>query len=84
MMIFGSDLLTFWAVDLISGMRESRDDRAAMIIVDAPALAKLRAVARPTPFDAPVIKTDFPSTLAFVGSIEGYVSLWIVGVKSRP
>lgn len=73
-MVFGSDLLAFWAADLISGIRDSREERAAMIIVDAPAFAKLRAVARPTPFDAPVIRTDLPDKLAFDGSIAEYVS----------
>lgn len=83
-MTFGAGRLAFWAAVFISGIRDSRDERAAMMIVEAPALAKLRVVARPTPFDAPVIRTDFPDRLALVGSIDGYVSLWIVAVKSKP
>lgn len=69
--IFGSGRFASWAAAFRVGRREFRGERAAMIMVDAPAFAKLRAVARPRPFDAPVIRTDFPERLAFVGSIDG-------------
>jgi uncharacterized membrane protein YbjE (DUF340 family) len=69
--ILGLGRLAASAADLISGIRESSEERAAMIIVDAPAFAKLMAVARPTPFEAPVMRTDLPARLKFEESMAG-------------
>ena len=58
-----------------------RQDRATRIMPDALVLAKLIAVARPTPLAAPVAKTALPIRLALVGSMAGSILWWIVGTK---
>lgn len=65
--ISGSGWPALFAVSRTSCETEEREDRAARAILDAPALAKLAAVARPTPFDAPVMRTLFPLRLNLVG-----------------
>ena len=61
-------------------------ERAPRAIEEAPARAKERAVARPMPLEAPVMKTDVPvrERAGSVGDMSGYVSVWIVGVKLEP
>ena len=54
--IFGGGLLADLAADRISEERSPKEERAARAIPAAPALAKDSAVARPTPFEAPVIR----------------------------
>lgn len=45
------------AAERISEERVPKEERAASAIPAAPALAKERAVARPTPLEAPVMRT---------------------------
>jgi len=55
--IFGGGLLAALAAERISDGREPKGERAASAMPAAPALAKERAVARPTPLEAPVMRT---------------------------
>lgn len=59
------------AADLISASRSARSDRAARAIWDAPALAYDKAVARPIPFEAPVMKTALPERFERDGEMAG-------------
>jgi hypothetical protein len=55
--IFGGAFPAALAAERISDERSLKEERAAMAIPDAPAEANARAVARPTPLDAPVTRT---------------------------
>jgi len=55
--IFGAGLLAAFAAARISEERLPKDERAARAIPAAPAFAKEIAVALPTPFEAPVMRT---------------------------
>lgn len=49
----------------------SRDERAPRMMCEAPALAKLVAIAAPMPLLAPVMKTALPGKSCLVGSMAG-------------
>jgi hypothetical protein len=80
----GSGLPASLAAERTSSSTEEREERAAMAIFDAPALAYEMAVALPTPFEAPVTNMALPDRLTLVGSMVAYVSWWIVFVKLLP
>lgn len=67
----GAGLPAFLAACRTADSLASRLERAARTMVEAPALAKLRAVARPMPLLAPLMKTTLPARLCFVGSMAG-------------
>lgn len=52
-----------------------------MAMNEAPALANEKAIARPRPRDAPLMKTHFSERSDLRGSMSGYVSLWIGVVR---
>lgn len=68
----GSERFADFAAALISPIKESRLDRAPIAMYDAPDAAKESAVARPIPFEAPVMKTARPVRFCLVGSMNGY------------
>jgi hypothetical protein len=55
--IFGAGLFADLAAARSSEERVPKEERAARAIPAAPAFAKEMAVARPTPLDAPVMRT---------------------------
>lgn len=69
--IRGTGLSTFRAASWTAISVASSLERAPSIIVDAPALAKLTAMARPMPLLAPLISTDRPERSCLVGSMAG-------------
>lgn len=75
--IFGGGRLLDFAAESMSSATwwRASSERARMAMDEAPALAYEIAMARPMPFDAPVMRTFLPERLAFVGLIAGYVLL---------
>lgn len=57
--------------------------RPMMMILDADALAKERAISKPIPLPPPVMRTVLSAWLreGLVGEMEGYVSRWCVVVS---
>ena len=73
------------AASCISCSREDKEaERAAIAILDTPALTKDMAAARPMPLEAPLRKTHLPCRSNLAGSIAGYVSSLRVDVKLKP